>query len=145
MLHCRQSKYGPGPVVNLTLSGFELLFAAKFLSGIADYLYIATQSLAIRHRGENQADYTQWVYPKSCSASRRFGYQSTTYPEDSDPMLALAVKIENEEVSRALAHFTVAVCVSNLAVRFRFVEAGQAPWDHLAWVPTFASVAISRP
>ena len=107
------------------------------IPGIADYLYISTQSLAIRHRGENQADYTQWVYPKSCLASRRFGgYQSTSYQEDSHPMLALALKIENEEVSRALAHFTVAVCVSNLAVRFRFVEPGQAPWDHLARVST---------
>ena len=37
-------------------------------------------------------------------------------------MLSLAVKIENEELSRSLAHFTVAVSVSETAVRFRFVQ-----------------------
>ena len=47
-------------------------------------------------------------------------------------MLALSLKIENEEVSRSLAHFTVAICVSNTSIRFRFVQPGQAPWEHLA-------------
>ena len=67
LLHCRESIYGSGPTINLALAGFELIFSAKYLSGIADYLFIACRTLTIRHRPDNSPEYTPWLYPKSAA------------------------------------------------------------------------------
>ena len=49
-------------------------------------------------------------------------------------MIAIAVKIENEETTRSLAHFTVGIALDDLSVRFRVIEPGLAPWDHVGLV-----------
>jgi len=121
-LNCVETVHNrSGPVIKIDLTGFELIFTAKFQSGIADYLYIAAQTLTIKHRVDNCHEFTQWLYPKS--TQRKLSGRSIS--SDDTPMLALSVKIENEELSRDLAQFTVAVSVSNTTIRFRFVQPGQ--------------------
>lgn len=82
LLHCRETAYGSGPTVSIDLTGFELLFSAKFLSGIADYLYIAAKTLAIKHRGDNCPEFTPWVYAKSARnqfANRNYNINQERY------------------------------------------------------------------
>ena len=55
---------------------------------------------------------------------------SSIAPES--PLLAVSLKIENEELTRALAHFTVGIALSQVSIRFRLMEPGMAPWDHAA-------------
>jgi hypothetical protein len=114
-LQCRETSYSSGPSVEITLAEFELIFAAKFLTGISDYLYICAQTLNITHRGDNCHEFTPWVYAKT--SSHRFNPRGSAMDEESDPMLSLSVKIENEEISRSLAHFTVAISLSNTTGR----------------------------
>ena len=49
-LNCRESHEMNHPVVTANLAQFNLLFAAKYLSGPADYLYIGAHDLEVRHR-----------------------------------------------------------------------------------------------
>ena len=123
-LNCRESHELNHPIVTAELAKFDLLFAAKYLSGPADYLYIATHGLEVRHRAQSMGEDLVWLY--------------STQPYSSisaeAPLLAVSLKIENEELTRSLAHFTVGIALDEVSVRFRLMEPGMAPWDHAAVV-----------
>ena len=61
-LNCRESNIGTGPTINLDLAGFNLLFGAKYLSGIADHLFISAHDLQITHKLESDPEETVWLY-----------------------------------------------------------------------------------
>lgn len=130
ILHCRPTNNSPGPEIQIDISDFKLIFAVKYLSGVADYLYISAQTLSIKHRVDQCAEFINWLFPKQ-SGRHSFYRESLENHSDLDPMLTLSLKLENEEDSRSLAHYTVAVGIANTTVRFRMVQPGQAPWDHL--------------
>ena len=121
-LNCRESHEMNHPVVTAQLAKFNLFFAAKYLSGPADYLYIAAHDLEVKHRSQSMGEDLVWLY--------------ATQPYNSiaaeSPLLAVSLKIENEELTRSLAHFTVGIALSQVSVRFRLMEPGMAPWDHAA-------------
>ena len=126
-LNCRESNIGTGPTINLDLAGFNLLFGAKYLSGIADHLFISAHDLQITHKLESDPEETVWLYS---TEARSHSIES----HSENPVIAIAVKIENEETTRSLAHFTVGIALDDLSVRFRVIEPGLAPWDHVGLV-----------
>jgi autophagy-related protein 2 len=130
VLNCRQTNNSPGPEIHIDISSFKLIFAGKYLSGVADYIYISAQTLTIKHRPDQCAEFTAWVYPKFEEKSGYF-HRHRESENEADPMIKISLKLENEEDERRLAHYTVAVGLSNTSVRYRMVKPGQAPWEHL--------------
>ena len=87
-LNCRESNIGTGPTINLDLAGFNLLFGAKYLSGIADHLFISAHDLQITHKLESDPEETVWLYS---TEARSHSIES----HSENPVIAIAVKIEN--------------------------------------------------
>lgn len=94
-LNCRESNIGTGPTINLDLAGFNLLFGAKYLSGIADHLFISAHDLQITHKLESDPEETVWLY------STEAGFRKVRMVPDDDVTQSQSRSISEKDGSDA--------------------------------------------